>query len=150
MSQQDSVFMRTLVTVIIGLFVLMVIIIVAAKFVAGDKSVEKDTAKVAEQIEPIGKVDLAGAAPAAAAGGGKADGAAIYQSTCFACHGTGAAGAPKFGDKGAWKARIAQGNATLYSHALKGFKAMPAKGGNPSLADDAVKAAVDHMVSHSK
>ena len=149
MSQQDSVFMRTLVTVILGLFVLMIIIIVAAKFVAGGKSVDEDSAKVAQQIEPVAKVEMAGAAPAPAAGG-KVDGAGTYQTTCFACHGTGAAGAPKFGDKGAWKARIAQGNATLYSHALKGFKGMPAKGGNPALADDAVKAAVDHMVSHSK
>ena len=83
-----------------------------------------------------------------------ADGQKTYQQACFACHGTGAAGAPKIGDKGAWKDRVAQGNDTLYEHALKGFKGktgfMPAKGGRADLADDAVKAAVDYMVSQSK
>ena len=82
-----------------------------------------------------------------------ADGQKDYQASCFACHGTGAAGAPKVGDKAAWKARIAQGNDTMYTHAIKGFKGktgfMPAKGGS-SLSDDAVKAAVDYMVKNSK
>lgn len=152
MSQQDSVFMRTLVIVMLSLFVLLVVIIIAAKIVAGDRTASTEpvvVAKIEQQIQPVGQVELAGAAPAAAAGG-KVDGAQVYQSTCFACHGTGAAGAPKAGDKAAWKPRIAQGTATLYSHALKGFKGMPPKGGNGSLADDAVKAAVDHLVSQSK
>ena len=63
-----------------------------------------------------------------------------YRTACFACHGTGAAGAPKTGDKAAWKARIAQGMKTLNDHAIKGFKGMPAKGGR---ADIAVKFMVD-------
>ncbi len=75
----------------------------------------------------------------------------VYKGTCVMCHGTGAGGAPKFGDKGEWGPRIAQGNATLYEHALKGFNgtkgAMPARGANSSLSDDDVKAAVDYMVS---
>jgi len=82
-----------------------------------------------------------------------ANGQKDYQAACFACHGTGAAGAPKVGDKAEWKARIAQGNETLYKHAIKGYKGkkgfMPAKGGS-SLSDDAVKAAVDFMVKGSK
>lgn len=155
MSQQDSVFMRTLVLVILALVVLFVIIVIAAKLVAPgqpDSLSQDKLKKMTEQIEPVGKVEEGSAAGAAApaAAGGKADGAGVYQSACFACHGTGAAGAPKLGDKTAWKARIAQGNATLYSHALKGFKGMPPKGGNAALADDAVKAAVDHMVGQSK
>lgn len=84
----------------------------------------------------------------------QANGQKTYQASCFACHGTGAAGAPKIGDKAAWKSRIAQGAPTLYEHALKGFKGskgfMPAKGGNPTLKDADVKAAVDHMVAQSK
>ena len=82
------------------------------------------------------------------------EGQATYQTACFACHGTGAAGAPKLGDKAAWKARIAQGAATLDEHALKGFKGqtgfMPAKGGRADLSDSAVKAAVKYMVDQSK
>jgi cytochrome c5 len=83
-----------------------------------------------------------------------ADGKTTYTQTCFACHGTGAAGAPKAGDKAAWKDRIAKGMPTLHEHAIKGFKGakgfMPAKGGRADLSDDTVKAAVDYMVSISK
>ena len=83
-----------------------------------------------------------------------ADGKATFQQTCFACHGTGAAGAPKAGDKAEWAPRIAKGKATLYKHAIHGFKGskgfMPAKGGRTDLSDDAVKAAVDYMVSLAK
>lgn len=76
-------------------------------------------------------------------------GDAVYKATCAACHDSGAAGAPKFGDAGAWSARIAQGAATLFEHALKGFKAMPAKGGNPDLDDVEVERAVVYMANKS-
>jgi cytochrome c5 len=96
------------------------------------------------------------AAPAAAAAPAKvaADaGKTLYTATCQACHGAGIAGAPKFGDKAAWAGRIAQGQATLYEHAIKGFQGkagvMPPKGGS-SAHDADVKAAVDYMVASSK
>lgn len=83
-----------------------------------------------------------------------AGGEDTYKMACFACHGTGAAGAPKLGDKPAWADRIKQGSATLNERAIKGFKGskgvMPAKGGRSDLSDDAVKAAVEYMVSQSK
>lgn len=83
-----------------------------------------------------------------------ADGQKTYQAACFACHGTGAAGAPKTGDKAAWKDRIAQGADMLNEHAIKGFKGskgfMPAKGGRADLSDADVKAAVAYMVAQSK
>lgn len=79
-----------------------------------------------------------------------ANGEAIYKTACIACHATGVAGAPKTGDKIAWAARIAKGKPVLNDHALKGFNAMPAKGGNPSLADADVKAAVDYLVAQVK
>ena len=87
---------------------------------------------------------------AAAAPAGKADGKGTYDTTCMACHSTGAAGAPKLGDKAAWAPRIKQGANVLHDHAIKGKGAMPPKGGNMALSDDAVKAAVDFMVSASK
>ena len=94
----------------------------------------------------------AAAAPATAAApaAGQAEGKKIYESTCVACHGAGVAGAPKFGDKAAWAPRIQQGMPTLYATALKGKGVMPPKGGNTSLSDDAVKAAVDYMVAAAK
>ena len=74
----------------------------------------------------------------------------IYKSLCFSCHDMGIAGSPKFGDKTAWAARIATGMEALYATSINGKGAMPAKGGNPSLSDDEVKAAVDYMVFHAK
>ncbi|WP_420477003.1 c-type cytochrome [Noviherbaspirillum sp. ST9] len=79
-----------------------------------------------------------------------ADGKAVYDATCAACHATGAAGAPKLGDKAAWAPRIATGNAALNAAALKGKGVMPAKGGNSGLSDADVTAAVAYMVAQSK
>jgi cytochrome c5 len=74
-------------------------------------------------------------------------GEAIYTSTCAACHGAGVAGAPKFGEAGAWTARIAQGYDTIVKHAVEGLRAMPAKGGNPDLDDVEVARAVVYMAN---
>ena len=74
----------------------------------------------------------------------------MYDSACAACHAAGVAGAPRLGDKAAWAPRIQSGMETLYASALKGKGAMPPKGGNPSLPDADVKAAVDYMVSQAK
>jgi cytochrome c5 len=60
------------------------------------------------------------------------------------------AGAPKIGDKAAWAARLKAGKDALYASALKGKGAMPPKGGNASLSDEAVKAAVDHLLAAAK
>jgi cytochrome c5 len=93
------------------------------------------------------------AAPAAAktadAGAAKPDaakGKAVYEATCAACHATGVAGAPKTGDKAAWGPRISQGYATLFEHALKGIRAMPAKGGNADLAEADLANAVGYLL----
>ncbi len=99
---------------------------------------------------PMAVAALPAALPAGAAAAKPAGGKGVYDSICMACHAAGVAGAPKAGDKSAWGPRIAKGAATLYEHALKGFNAMPAKGGNPGLADADVKAAVDYMVSMAK
>jgi cytochrome c oxidase subunit 2 len=93
---------------------------------------------------------VATAAPAGAAAPAKADGKATYDTVCMACHSTGAAGAPKYGDKAAWAPRLKQGQPALYAAALKGKGAMPPKGGNTTLSDDAVKAAVDYMAAAAK
>lgn len=79
-----------------------------------------------------------------------AEGEKLYKTLCFSCHDMGIAGSPKVGDVAAWTDRIAQGMDTLYANSINGKGAMPAKGGNPSLSDDEVKAAVDYMIVKSK
>lgn len=77
-------------------------------------------------------------------------GEAVYKSSCFACHDSGVAGSPIVGDKAAWTARIASGSEAMYASAIKGKGAMPAKGGNMSISDADVKAAVDYMAAKSQ
>lgn len=102
-------------------------------------------AKSAEAAAPT-----AAAAPTvAAAAGGEANGKAIYDSTCGACHATGAAGAPKLGDAGAWAPRIKTGPTALVASAIKGKGAMPARGGNAKLSNAEVQAAVSYIISQS-
>ena len=77
-----------------------------------------------------------------------------YKSVCGVCHASGIAGAPTVGDSTAWQTRIQQGLSVLNEHALQGYQGdsgfMPAKGGNPSLSDESVEAAVEYMVEQSK
>ncbi len=106
---------------------------------------------IEESIKPVGQVNVGSVpAPAPAAETAAVDGESVYKGTCMACHATGAAGAPKVGDKAAWKPRIDQGMDTLLKHAIGGFKAMPPKGGNANLSDEAVKAAIEYMLSQSQ
>ncbi|HQS98906.1 MAG: hypothetical protein B7Y26_02195 [Hydrogenophilales bacterium 16-64-46] len=91
------------------------------------------------------------AAPAASpAPADLAAGRQTYQQACAFCHDKGVAGAPRMGDAAAWSARTAQGADALYASAIRGKGAMPAKGGNPALSDEAVKAAVDYLVAGSR
>ena len=76
-------------------------------------------------------------------------GETIYKQSCFACHDTGAAGAPKRGDKTAWAPRIVQGPAVLYNASLKGLNAMPPRGSS-NASDEDIKAAVDYLVANSR
>ncbi|MGN6851012.1 c-type cytochrome [Neisseria sp. HMSC072C05] len=94
----------------------------------------------------VAKADDKGAAAPAAGG---ADGKKVYEANCQACHGGAVPGVPHVGKKEDWAPRIKQGKDTLHKHALEGFNAMPAKGGNGSLSDDEVKAAVDYMANQS-
>lgn len=79
-----------------------------------------------------------------------ADGKAVYAQTCAACHASGIADAPKLGDKQAWAPRLKFGQQTMIASVLKGKGAMPPKGGNASLSDADVKAALEYMLSQAK
>lgn len=96
---------------------------------------------------PAAPVVVAAAAPAAAAKAGT--GEALYKQACIACHASGVAGAPKFGDKAAWAPRIQTGLDMLTASVIKGKNAMPPKGGS-SASDADIRAAVEYMVSAAK
>lgn len=159
---KDREFIKLFSGLLGTLVVLTVVLFILANVVATKTMPQGSDAQhaVAERIKPVGKlavehessggISLIATANAASEDKGKA----VFDGTCVACHGSGVAGAPKVGDKAAWKPRIAKGKKTLYMHALHGFQGksgfMPPKGGNASLPDSDVKAAVDYMVSKAK
>lgn len=102
------------------------------------------SAAVLENIKPVATVVVA-----AADAGPHVDktGEEVVKAVCAMCHAAGLMNAPKIGDKDAWKPRIAQGQATLISHATNGIRSMPAKGGNASLSDNEVSNAVVYMAN---
>jgi cytochrome c5 len=100
---------------------------------------------IAERLRPVGSVVLAQASGPRTLQSGEA----VYQLACGACHTAGVAGAPKTGDAAAWAPRLKQGYETLVKHAVEGFKAMPAKGGNADLDPIEVARAVVHMANQS-
>ena len=69
----------------------------------------------------------------------------IVETKCIICHGTGVAGAPKYGDAAAWKPRLAKGMPTLFSHVKNGFNAMPPKGTCAECSDADLQAALEYM-----
>ena len=99
------------------------------------------------RIQPVAKFELAKAeAPVAS---GPRDGATIYNTVCGACHNSGAAGAPKIDDKGAWAPRLAQGKDALIKSVTNGKGAMPAKGG-AVLSDEEIKSVVEYVMGKAK
>ena len=133
---------------------------------------EEDRSAVLERIKPVGTVTIEGqqaeaqpapaaaetpapAAPEAVAAApaspapAAAEGQAVYNMACMACHISGAAGAPKLGDKAAWGPRIAAGRAALINNAINGKGAMPPKGGQMQLTEAEISAAVDYFVGAS-
>ena len=73
----------------------------------------------------------------------------IYEAHCSACHASGAAGAPKYGDMKAWASRLKLGLDNLHHNALNGIGNMPAKGGCSSCSKDQIISAADYIVAGS-
>lgn len=133
---------------------------------ADEEPIPKDTPQVQKlialypnliaRIQPVAKVcfeddevcDVTARSSGPSAGDGPRDGKVVYNAVCHTCHATGLLGSPMFGDAGAWGPRIAKGTDTLYTHAINGFNAMPAKGG-ADIPDEEVQNAVDYMVSEA-
>ena len=151
MSEEHSTFIKTprqLITVVVLAFVVPVLLIVLlVKFVGSGARVgagaDAMTPEAIEaRIQPVAKFVLKDAS------GPKElrAGADVYKAVCAACHETGAAGAPKFGDAGAWAPRIATGYDALLKSVLGGKGAMPKQSGG-EFDDVEIGRAVVHMTN---
>jgi len=96
---------------------------------------------------PAGAAPAAPAAPAPQAAAVNPAGEQLYKTVCFACHATGVANAPKFGDKVAWAPYISTGMDAMVKVAMTGKGAMPPKGGAANASEDDIRAAVQFMVN---
>ncbi len=140
-----------LIPVLLVAFLLFKYIIAIMATHVGGVAPQAAALEIAQRLKPVGEVAIGEAKPDV---GGVVDGKKIWEGLCQACHATGVLGAPKAGDKAAWGPRIAQGEETLFKHALGGFTGkagtMPPRGGNPALSDDEVKAAAKYMIGLAK
>lgn len=141
-----------LIAVIIASFAIPIVLIVlfanyanhAFRSGAGTDALSDE--QVAARIAPIAKVDVKDAnAPRTYKTGEE-----VYKAVCVTCHGTGAAGAPKFGNKDDWAPRISQGFDTLLKTALAGKGAMPARGGTSpdDVSDYEIARAIVYMANN--
>lgn len=73
----------------------------------------------------------------------------VYDTSCGACHTAGILQAPRLANQQDWEQREKQGFKVLLSHALKGFKNMPARGGNPTIIDKEIVNAIIYMLVSS-
>ncbi len=141
---------QLLITVVLAFLIPIAVIILLVNLVGssirtGAGSDSQSEESIARRIQPVAGFKLVDAdAPKVFKTGEQ-----VYQSTCSACHGTGVAGAPKFGDKDAWAKFIKQGYEDLVKNAIHGIGAMPPKGGNASLDDFEVARAVVYMTNQS-
>ncbi|MBI5041239.1 MAG: cytochrome c5 family protein [Gammaproteobacteria bacterium] len=152
-SHQDKSLFTTFAAVLGFLVVLAFVFYFVAQTAVGNKDAAGDNSQATqtadENIKPVGNVVVAGESSAGAASAGPRSGADVFNGFCMACHGTGAAGAPKVGDKAAWKPRFAQGMDTLLNHAVNGIRAMPPKGTCGDCSDDELKGAIAHMLNET-
>src|SRR5215831_2633785 len=141
---------RQLITIVVLAFVVPIFtIVLLVHLVTGGLNVDTQSRAmspeaIAERIKPVGEVVIGEQSAS-----GERSGEQVAKEVCQACHGAGLLNAPKVGDQAAWRPRLAQGEKTLVEHAIKGIRAMPAKGGNPSLSDKEVARAVVWMANQS-
>ena len=150
-SQVDKSVVTTSVTLLSALVLLATVLFLVAALigvvnsVAPDDGSRKQTA-VLDRIQPVARVSTALPKPA---GEVKMTGQEVYNKVCAACHAAGVLGAPKVGDKALWEPRFAQGLDTLVTHAVTGIRAMPAKGGDPSLTETHIKDSIIYMLGET-
>ena len=72
---------------------------------------------------------------------------AKFDKSCTFCHTSGAAGAPKVGDKAAWDPRMKLGMDAMVASVKKGKNAMPPKGMCNDCTDADYKALINYLVT---
>ena len=142
---------KQLIIVIAFAFLVPILIItLLSQFVANIRGVNMDSPAmspdaVTKRLKPVG--DLAFADAGGGATAAPRSGEDVYKTVCSACHAGGAAGAPKFADKGGWASRLKEGQKMLVGAAIKGEGAMPPRGGGADLSDLEVERAVVYMAN---
>ena len=157
-----AIMVLTIVVSIVAILLIMNLVTGGMRIDPDSPAMSEDS--IAKRLKPVGEVIVASGLDTtgddavagsemgvdAADEGTAAAGEQVYNTVCVPCHVAGLAGAPKIGDKAAWKTRIAQGMDVLYDSAVNGKNTMPAKGGASALPDADIKAAVDLMVAESR
>lgn len=132
-----------LVILLISALTVAGVVTMASSFADANKRAEDESANA--RIAPVAKLEVA---KAKVAGAAERTGEQVYTSACVACHGSGAAGAPKMGDAAAWKPRLALGLDGLLKSAIVGKGAMPPRGGSDA-SDTELARAIVHMANAS-
>ncbi len=74
----------------------------------------------------------------------------IYFRSCFSCHASGVAGAPRVGDNAAWAERLAKGRDELVRITREGLPpGMPPMGLCQDCTDEQLDQVIDYMLSES-
>lgn len=136
--------------------ILILVIYKGTGALLGGAPADMSAEAVAKRIEPVAQLNTgapiqptATAAPSAQASAPRS-GEAVYNAACVACHATGVAGAPKFGNAAEWAPRIEKGIDALMNSALNGLNAMPPRGTCGTCSDEELKNAVEYMVSNAQ
>lgn len=149
--QVDNSVVTTTVALISALVLLAAVLFMGASLIGVIDNVPPDDgsrkqAAILERIKPVSQVSFETPKPVVAV---QLSGKEVYDKVCAACHVAGTLGAPKTGDKAAWEPRLAQGMETLVNHAINGIRAMPAKGGDPSLTEANIHDSIVYMLGES-
>ncbi|MCF6287836.1 MAG: c-type cytochrome, partial [Proteobacteria bacterium] len=156
MKDQDSVFFKNF-SIMLGVLVLLTIILAVLSYVMHYHLLDSDDnepnrTNIVESIKSTAQVNTGdvivsqAVTEVVAVANEPASTEEMYQSACFSCHGTGAAGSPKLDEPAAWVDRLPQGLDALTASAIKGIGIMPPKGGRADLSDATIRELVEFMI----
>ena len=160
-NKEDSAFVRQFSGVIAGFVVLTIALIFLARYMQPESDLDANPSQgvLAEQrIAPVGSVRYgeegaaalaevqAATSEAAPAGDVVVNGPEVYGGLCKTCHDAGVADAPIPGTEQMAARETERGLDGLVQNVLNGLNAMPPRGGNPTLTDEQIQAAVEFML----